>query len=71
MKFCTEIDLEIVRIVKHIQKTASFLKFRNTETNKRELFTVISILSMNCDEKGMLFIFSPKYDINAVYTKML
>lgn len=35
MKFCTEIDLEIVRIMKHIKKTASFFKFRNTETNKK------------------------------------
>lgn len=34
MKFCAEIDLEIIRIVKHIKKTAPFFKFRNTKTNK-------------------------------------
>ena len=37
MKFSTEVDLEIVRIVKHIKKTASFFKFRNTETNKKRI----------------------------------
>lgn len=36
MKFCTEIDLEIIRIVEHIKKAASFFKFRNTETNKQK-----------------------------------
>lgn len=35
MQFCTEIDLEIVRIMKHVEKTASLFKFRNTERNKK------------------------------------
>lgn len=34
MKFGTEIDLEIIRIVKHIKETASFFKLRNTETER-------------------------------------
>lgn len=35
MQFCTEIDLEIVRIMKHVKKTASLFKFRNTERSKK------------------------------------
>lgn len=45
MKFGTEIDLEIIRIVKHIKKTASFFKFRNTVTNKKNYSGSIPILS--------------------------
>lgn len=39
VKFCTEIDLEIIRIVKHIKKTASFFKFRNTKTKKQKHYS--------------------------------
>lgn len=50
MKFGTEIDLEIIRIVKHIKKTASFFKLRNTETN-RENYSGKSQYFRNCHEK--------------------
>lgn len=65
MKFCTEIDLEIIRIVKHIKKTAAFFKFRNTETNK-ELFTVISILPCTV-MKNKYFLYSVPIMISVLF----
>jgi hypothetical protein len=69
VKFCTEIDLEIIRIVQYIKKTASFFKFRNTETRKT-IIQEITILSRICNEKQILFISTHDY-VNAVYNKML
>lgn len=31
MKFCTEIDLEVIWVVQHVQETASFFKLWNAE----------------------------------------
>lgn len=31
MKFCAEIDLKVIRVVQHVQETASFLKLWNAE----------------------------------------
>ena len=35
VKFCAEVDLEVIRIVKHIKETASFFKLRDAETNQK------------------------------------
>lgn len=51
MKFCTEIDLKIIRIVKHIKKTAAFFKFRNTETNNKRIIQGNPNTFMHCNEK--------------------
>lgn len=35
MKFCAEVDLEVIRIVKHIKETASFFKLRDAHSPDR------------------------------------
>lgn len=37
MKFCAEIDLKVIRVVQHVQETASFLKLWNAERTAKKV----------------------------------